>query len=100
MSTNIRSITDKLGTYGQKFWLTLLIASIVVFAANYAASTYYSSQENQARALSSELQVLSQKLAKYSKESGSGNADSFAEFKKVRRDLRDSVLTLEDPDKK
>lgn len=26
--------------------------------------------------------------------------DSFAEFKKVRRDLRDSVLTLEDPDKK
>jgi twitching motility protein PilJ len=94
MSTNIRSITDKLGTYGQKFWLTLLIASIVVFAANYAASTYYSSQENQARALSSELQVLSQKLAKYSKESASGNADSFVEFKDAKERTAEVVAKL------
>ncbi|HWR96148.1 MAG TPA: methyl-accepting chemotaxis protein [Arenimonas sp.] len=94
MSTNIRSITDKLGTYGQKFWLTLLIASIVVFAANYAASTYYSSQENQARALSSELQVLSQKLAKYSKESASGNAESFAEFKDAKERTAEVVAKL------
>ena len=94
MSTNLRSVTDKLGTYSQKFWLSLLIASIAVFAANYFASTYYSGQENQARALSSELQVLSQKLAKYSKESASGNAESFAEFKDTKERTAEVVAKL------
>jgi twitching motility protein PilJ len=94
MSTNFRSIADKLGTYGQKVWLSLLIASIAIFAANYFAATYYSGKENEARALSSELQVLSQKLAKYSKESASGNAESFAEFKDTKDRTAEVVTKL------
>ncbi len=94
MSTNLRSFIDKLGTYSQKFWIILLLVSIAVFAANYLASTYYSAQESNAKALSSELQVLSQKLAKYSKESASGNADSFAEFKETKERSAEVVATL------
>jgi twitching motility protein PilJ len=94
MSTKIRTFIDKLGTYSQKFWLALLLISIAAFAANYVASTYYSTSESNAKALSSELQVLSQKLAKYSKESASGNADSFLEFKDTKARSAEVVSTL------
>ncbi len=94
MSTKLRTFIDKLGTYSLKFWLTLLIASIAAFAANYIASSYYSAQESNAKALSSELQVLSQKLAKYSKESASGNAESFLEFKETKERSAEVVTSL------
>jgi hypothetical protein len=48
MSTNSFGYRQ-LGTWPE-IWLALLVASIAVFAANYFASTYYSGQENQARA--------------------------------------------------
>ncbi len=94
MSTKLRSFVDKLGTYSQRFWIILLLASIAAFAANYIASTYYSTQESNAKALSSELQVLSQKLAKYSKESASGNAESFAEFRDSKERSAEVVASL------
>jgi len=94
MSTKLRTFIDKLGTYSLKFWLTLLLISIAAFAANYIASSYYSGQESKAKALSSELQVLSQKLAKYSKESASGNADSFVEFKETKERSAEVVTSL------
>jgi twitching motility protein PilJ len=94
MSTKLRTFTDKLGTYSLKFWALLLVVSALVLFANLFAANYYSIQENNARALSSELQVLSQKLAKYSKESASGNADSFFEFKATQDRIAEIIATL------
>ena len=86
-------MADKLGSFSLKFWALVLILALAVFAANFFASNYYSAQENRARALSSELQVLSQKLANYSKESAAGNADSFAEFKATKERIAEIVAT-------
>jgi twitching motility protein PilJ len=94
MSTKLRIFSEKLGTFSLKFWALVLVVAIAVFAANFFASSYYSAQENQARALSSELQVLSQKLAKYSKEAASGNAESFAEFKDSKARTAEIVAEL------
>lgn len=94
MSTKLQSFKDKLGGFSQKAWIVLLILSAIVLAINLGAANYYSVQENKARALSSELQVLSQKLAKYSKESASGNADSFVEFKATQGRITEIVATL------
>jgi twitching motility protein PilJ len=94
MSTNLRTFSDKLSTYSLKFWALLLVVSALVLFANLFAANYYSTQENNARALSSELQVLSQKLAKYSKESASGNAESFIEFKATKDRIAEIVATL------
>ncbi len=95
MSTNkLGSFTSKLGTYSQRFWLLILALAVLAFAANFIATNYYSAQENQARALSSELQVLSQKLANYSKQSASGNAESFAEFQATKDRIDEIVAKL------
>jgi twitching motility protein PilJ len=95
MSTNnLRSYTDKLGSFSLKFWLAVLLLSALLLTANLVASSYFSAQENQARALSSELQVLSQKLAKYSKDSAGGNAEAFIEFKDTKERIAEVVEKL------
>lgn len=92
-TTKLRSFSIKLGIYSQRFWLLILALAVLAFAANFIATNYYSAQENQARALSSELQVLSQKLANYSKQSVSGNAESFAEFQ-ATKDRIVAIMTM------
>ena len=92
-TTKLRSFSIKLGTYSQRFWLLILALAVLAFAVNFIATNYYSAQENQARALSSELQVLSQKLANYSKQSASGNAESFAEFQ-ATKDRIVAIMTM------
>ena len=84
MSTNARSFKERLSNFGLGFWALILIASLAVFAANFIYAAYLAGQENEARSLTAELQVISQKLAKFSKESVDGNADSFAEFKETQ----------------
>lgn len=92
-TTKLRSFSIKIGIYSQRFWLLILALAVLAFAANFIATNYYSAQENQARALSSELQVLSQKLANYSKQSVSGNAESFAEFQ-ATKDRIVAIMTM------
>jgi twitching motility protein PilJ len=84
MSTNSRSVTDKLTNFGLRFWAFVLIISLVVFAANFIYAAYLNAQENNARGLTADLQVLSQQLAKYTQEAVDGNADAFAEFKATK----------------
>ena len=81
MSTNARSFKERLSNFGLGFWALILILSLALFAANFIYAAYLAGKENEARSLTAELQVISQKLAKFSKESVDGNADSFAEFK-------------------
>ncbi|HMB44144.1 MAG TPA: type IV pili methyl-accepting chemotaxis transducer N-terminal domain-containing protein, partial [Luteimonas sp.] len=64
--------------------MIILVLSLLVFLANFFTASYLSRQENNARSLTAELQVLSQQLAKYSKEAVEGNADSFQEFKDTK----------------
>lgn len=94
MSTKFHSVAEKSGSFSLKLWFLVLILAVSVFAANFFALNYYSVRENQALALSSELQVLSQKLANYSKESAAGNAESFSEFKATRDRIAEIVATL------
>ncbi|HLT03500.1 MAG TPA: type IV pili methyl-accepting chemotaxis transducer N-terminal domain-containing protein, partial [Pseudomonas sp.] len=84
MSTNSRSVTDKLTNFGLRFWAFVLIVSLVLFGANFIYAAYLNAQENNARGMVADLQVLSQQLAKYTQEAVDGNADAFAEFKATK----------------
>src|SRR5574338_493193 len=94
MSTK-SSAMERIGRYGNTGWIALLTVSLLAFAANFGYATHLQGQENKAKALTSDLNVLSQQLAKYSKEAVEGNADSFDEFKatKARIDTITSALT-------
>ena len=91
MSTNARSFTDKLTNFGLGFWAFILIISLVVFGANFMYASYLNNQENNARGLTADLQVLSQQLAKYTQEAVDGNADAFTEFKATKARI-DSIV--------
>src|SRR5690606_13011364 len=94
MSTNSRSITDKFTSFGIRFWAFILILSLVLLGANVAYQGYLNNQENNARGLTADLQVLSQQLAKYSQEAVDGNADAFAEFKATKSRIDQIVAAL------
>lgn len=94
MSTKLQQYKDKLGTFSLKFWAVLLLATALVLIANLVASNYFSTQEINARALSSELQVLSQKLAKYSKDATSGDAEAFVKFRETKERITEVVAKL------
>ena len=93
-TSKLGSVSGKFGDYGQKFWLLVLLASILALTANLAATNYFSSQENEARALSSELQVLSQKLAKYSTDSAVGKAEAFSELRATKDRISKIIAKL------
>ena len=94
MSTNSRSITDKFTNFGIRFWTFILIISLGLFGANFIYSSYLNEQENNARGLTADLQVLSQQLAKYAQEAVDGNADAFAEFKATKARVDEIVAAL------
>ncbi len=91
MSTNSRSFTGKLTNFGLGFWAFVLILSLLVFGANFLYAAYLNDKENNARALTADLQVLSQQLAKYTQEAVDGNADAFTEFKATKTRI-DSIV--------
>ena len=80
MSANVNSITSRVSGFGIRIWAIVILSAALVFGVNFAYSSYLTSQENSARKITAELQVLSQQLAKYSTEAVQGNADSFGEF--------------------
>ena len=69
MSSKFSSLSNKVSGFGTRLWAIILVASLLVFLANFLVAARYNGQENNARGLSAELQVLSYKLAKYSQES-------------------------------
>ena len=95
MSTNAAALRGRLSGFGVRVWLAILVGSrSCIFARQLRATRHYlQGQENSARALTAELQVLSQQLAKYAREAvEGGNAEAFDEFKATktqhRRDRR------------
>ena len=84
MSTNPRSFTDTLTNIGLRFWAIVLIVSLALLGANFIYAGYLAAREDKAQALTADLQVLSQQLAKYTQEAVDGNADAFTEFKATK----------------
>jgi len=80
MSANVNKITGRVSGFGIRIWVAIILLAAAIFGVNFAYSSYLSSQENSARKITAELQVLSQQLAKYATEAVQGNADSFGEF--------------------
>lgn len=94
MSMNSSSLSAKVNNLGTKVWVAILFVSVLMFFANFLYASFLSKQENNARSLAAELQVLSQQLAKYSKEAVEGNADSFEEFTATKTRIDNIVTAL------
>jgi twitching motility protein PilJ len=94
MSSKFSSISNKVSNFGTKLWATILIVSVLVFLLNFAVAQFYNARENNARSLSAELQVLSQKLAKYSNESVKGNSESFDQLAATKARIAAIVKAL------
>ncbi len=94
MSTNPRSFTDTLTNIGLRFWAIVLIVSLAVLGANFGYAGYLAGREDKAQALTADLQVLSQQLAKYTQEAVDGNADAFTEFKATKSRIDSIVASL------
>jgi twitching motility protein PilJ len=82
MGTN--STMGRIGNFGTKAWAWLLIGSAVVFAVNFGYGQFLSRQENNARALTAEMQVLSQQLAKFAQQAVQGKAEAFDDFTETK----------------
>ena len=94
MSTNPRSFTDTLTNFGLRFWAIVLIVSLAVLGVNVIYAGYLGGREDKAKALTADLQVLSQQLAKYTQEAVDGNADAFVEFKATKSRIDSIVAAL------
>ncbi len=94
MSSKFSSLSNKVSGFGTRIWAIILVVSLLVFAANFARQTQLNARENNARALSAELQVLSQKLAKYSQESVTGKPESFDSFEATKKRIEVIVKAL------
>src|SRR4249920_964198 len=94
-ATEVSSIRGRVSGFGVRAWLIILALAAAVFAVNFIYANYLSGQENKARALTAELQVLSQQLAKYAREAvEGGNAESFEEFKATKTRIDGIVKSL------
>ena len=89
------SQNKKIGGVSTGFWLTLLALSLVVFAANFAVSTWQGSRLAGASTGAADLQVLSQQLANQGREAVSGDAKAFAAFKDTKNQIDKTVSELE-----
>jgi len=96
MSSKFSSVSNKVSGFGTRIWAGILVASLLLLGANVTSQTYLSGRENNARAVSAELQVLSQKLAKYSQEAVGGKAESFDAFQATKARIDTIVKSLND----
>ena len=95
MSTNASNFSGRMSSYGLRVWIAILAIAVIIFGANFFVANRLSGQENSARAMTAQLQVLSQQLAKYSREAvEGGNADSFEEFKSTKSQIDALVNAL------
>lgn len=89
------SKNKKIGGTGTSFWLVLLVISMIVFAANFAVSTWQGSRLAGASTGAADLQVLSQQLANQGREAVSGDAKAFAAFKDTKAQIDRTVSELD-----
>ncbi len=79
---------------GYTFLIVLLVAAIGFAALDFYFLNVKNNEDRQAIALTTQIQVLSQKTAKYAIESSGGNAGSFAELEGTRDAIDSAVQRL------
>jgi twitching motility protein PilJ len=95
MSSNVSNLRGRVSAFGLRAWIAILALAVVVFLVNFVAATRLQGQENSARAMTADLRVLSQQLAKYAREAvEGGNAESFEEFKATKQRIDTIVKAL------
>jgi twitching motility protein PilJ len=90
------SVKDRLTKIGLRIWAIVLIASALVFIANFSLATYFAGQITKASALSFGLQVDAQKLGRYAGGAIDGREESFQELKQTRDAIASAVAALND----
>ncbi|MEP6634749.1 MAG: methyl-accepting chemotaxis protein, partial [Luteimonas sp.] len=94
MSTVMDTVAGKGRNIGTNVWIWLLIASLVVFAANTLYATTKAARLGGASTAASSLQVNSQRLANQGREAVGGNRDSFVAFKTTKTQIDGDIAQL------
>ena len=75
--------------------IVLLIIVLVAVFGNFVWLNIKNNQDRQYVTLSSEIQVLSQQIAKFAAESSAGNQDAFGELAATRKKIETIVVSLQ-----
>jgi twitching motility protein PilJ len=82
--------------WGINIWIAIVALGLLVFGANFAASTWLSSKETSSRGLVSDIQLLSQQLAVQAKDAVGGDKDAFPLFKDSKDKIDADIKSLQD----
>jgi len=96
MSASKVNFQDRLTGGGLRAWTLLLAVSLLVFAVNLFATTWFAGQISSASALSFGLQVDAQKLGRFAGEAIDGREEAFAELQGTRDAIANAVTALND----
>jgi len=77
-------------------WLALTGVALLVFAANYVATTYFRGQEASARARVADVALKSQQLAAQARTAIDGDADAFVALEATRSAIDADLRDLQD----
>ncbi len=80
------------------FWAMVLAVSLPLFGLNFYLTGQRNAEENQARDLIAEVQVLSQQVAKFSAEAAAGGFEAFAELRATRDRIETILAALREGD--
>ncbi|MBD8525568.1 methyl-accepting chemotaxis protein [Pseudomarimonas arenosa] len=75
-------------------WITLLVVGFLVLLANFYLANRFTTDESNARNRVTDIQVLSQKIAKFAQGAGAGNLDEFDELQATRDDIQRNIDIL------
>ncbi len=81
-------------TAGVNLWLLLLLAAIALLAVNAYQTGVRSEEDRQAVALTTDMQVLSQQIAKFANDAAAGNFDAFEELRVTRNRIAAIIQQL------
>ena len=95
MSNVSGGLVGRTRNWGTNIWIAIVAISLLIFGANFAASTLLSSKETSARGLVSDIQLLSQQLAVQAKDAVGGSKDAFVAFKQSKDDVDAKINSLQ-----
>lgn len=87
---------ERRSAYG--LWVFILLVGLGLLLANFFLTARYNAQETQARAMVSDIRVLSQKVAKFAQGAGNGDLDAFDELQATREQVQKNLASLQNGD--
>ena len=83
---------------GLRNWAGLAVLALLLLLANVLWGNRVNDQERTAVSKATDVQVWSQQIATFARESAGGNADAFNELKATRDDIENSINALKNGD--